>query len=282
MINDIENAFDKKHGFVFSTIEQNISKKLQDMCIDNLKYELIKWRYFDTDIDRIDHLRSRNQCNKNYVDIMEKRIKDCFDSIRDKLATELKDIDEAMIKKENHRKYTIRVKVKDEAREKKALENLKTMPYDIVQLVREFAFTPKLRCKLLRYQYPSFTDKLNIIRIPKLKTLSRYIMTSINTISTKIYNNPSIMKSFPEGTEIYKKLWDVIYVKNHIRETLKKADKIKEIEKMIEDLEAVVDSIEKIGFPVTARKYRRVLLILYNTILISSIPEFNKRTRKTS
>jgi hypothetical protein len=281
MINDIEDAFEKKHGISFNHIEVNLLKKLQEMCISNLKYELIKWRYFDTDIEIIDNLCSQNQYNQNYVDVMENRISECFKNIRDKLATELKDIDEAMIKKENHRKYIIRANVKYEAREKEALEHLNTMPDEIVQLVRDFAFTPKLRCQLFRCQYPTLTEKLTKIRIPKLKTLARYIMTSINTISNKIRNNSSIMKSFPEKTEIYKKLWDVIYVRNHIRETLNKSGKIKEIEKMIEDLEAVIDAIERIGFPVTARKYRRVLLILYNTIMISSRPEFNKKARRT-
>jgi hypothetical protein len=280
-MNDIEAEFEKKHGFSFNTIERNLLKKLQDMCMDNLKYELIKWRHFDTDIVRIDNLRSQNQCNQNYVDVMENRISDCFKIMRDKLATELTDIDEAMIKKENHRKYNIRANIKDEAREKEALIRLNTMPNEIVQLVRDFAFTPKLRCQLFRCQYPTLTDKLNKIRIPKLKMLARYIMTSINTISNKLRNNSSIMKSFPEKTEIYKKLWDVIYVRNHIRETLKKADKIKEIETMLQNLEAVINAVEKVGFPVTARKHRRVLLILYNTIMISSRPEFNKKARKT-
>ena len=282
MINEIECTFEKKHGFSFNTIERNLLKKLQDVCMDNLKYELLKWRHFDTDIERIDNLRSQNQCNQNYVDVMENRISDCFKAIRYKLAAELTDIDEAMIKKENHRKYTIRANVKDEAREKEALIHLNTMPDEIVQLVRDFAFTPKLRCQLFRCQYPTLTEKLNKIRLPKLKMLARYIMTSINTISNKLRNNSSIMKSFPEKTEIYKKLWDVIYVRNHIRETLKKADKIKEIETMLQNLEAVIDAVEKIGFPVTARKHRRVLLILYNTIMISSRPEFNKKARKTS
>jgi len=282
MINENEEAFEKKHGISFNRIEENLLKKLQEMCIGNLKYELIKWRHFDTDIDRIDNLRSQNQCNQNYVDVMENRISDCFKNMRDKLSAELTDIDEAVISKENHRKYIIRVNIKHEAREKKALEHLKTMPDEIVQLVRDFAFTPKLRCQLFRCQYPTLTENLNKIRIPKLKTLARYIMTSINTISNKIRNNSSIMKSFPEKTDIYKKLWDVIYVRNHIRETLKKADKIKEIENMLQNLEAVVDAIEKIGFPVTARKHRRVLLILYNTIMISSRPEFNKKARNTT
>lgn len=280
-MNDNEGAFEKKHGFSFNSIEQNLLRKLQDMCIDNLKYELIKWRHFDTDIDRIDNLHYQNQCNQNYVDIIENRIANCIKIVREKLTAELTDIDEAMIKKENHRKYIIRANVKDEAREKKALENLNTMPDEIVQLVREFAFTPKLRCQLFRCQYPTLTEKLNKIRLPKLKTLARYIMTSINTISNKIRNNSSIMKSFPEKTDIYKKLWDVIYVRNHIRETLKKADKIKEIETMLQNLEAVIDAVEKIGFPVTARKHRRVLLILYNTIMISSRSEFNKKARRS-
>jgi hypothetical protein len=281
-MNNVENTFEKKHGLSFHYIELNLLKKLQDMCIGNLKYDLIKWRHFDTDVERIDNLRFQNQCNQNYVDVMENRISECFKNIRDKLAAELTDIDEAMIKKENHRKYIIRANVKHEAREKEALGHLKTMPDEIVQLVREFAFTPKLRCQLFRYQYPSLTGNLKIIRIPKLKTLARYIMSSINTISNKIHNNSSIMKSFPEKTDIYKKLWDVIHVRNNIRETLKKADKIKEIETMLQNLEAVIDAIENIGFLVTARKYRRVLLILYNTIMISSQPEFNKKARKTS
>jgi hypothetical protein len=70
-------------------------------------------------------------------------------------------------------------------------------------------------------------------------------------------------------------------VSDNIRESLKKADKIKEIESMLRDIEAVIDAVEKIGFHITARKYRRVLLILYNTVMISSRAEFNKKSRIT-
>ena len=281
MINDNETDFEKRHGFVFNFIEKNLLNKLDDMQIKKLRYELIQWRHFDTDFDRIDNLRSQNQCNEKFVDIIEKRITDCIRNIRDKLHSELTDIDEAIIKKENTRKHAIRANIKDEAREKKALENLNTMPDDIIQLVREFAFTPKLRCKLFRCQYPTLTEKLNKIRLPKLKMLARYIMTSINTISNKIRNNSSIMKCFPVKTQIYENLMNVIHVKNNIRESLKKADKIKEIESMLRDIEAVIDAVEKIGFHITARKYRRVLLILYNTVMISSRAEFNKKSRIT-
>lgn len=281
MINDNETDFEKRHGFVFNFIEKNLLNKLDDMQIKKLRYELIQWRHFDTDFDRIDNLRSQNQCNEKFVDIIEKRITDCIRNIRDKLHSELTDIDEAIIKKENTRKHAIRANIKDEAREKKALESLNTMPDDIIQLVREFAFTPKLRCKLFRCQYPTLTEKLNKIRLPKLKMLARYIMTSINTISNKIRNNSSIMKCFPVKTQIYENLMNVIHVKNNIRESLKKADKIKEIESMLRDIEAVIDAVEKIGFHITARKYRRVLLILYNTVMISSRAEFNKKSRIT-
>lgn len=281
MINDNETDFEKRHGFVFNFIEKNLLNKLDDMQIKKLRYELIQWRHFDTDFDRIDNLRSQNQCNEKFVDIIEKRITDCIRNIRDKLHSELTDIDEAIIKKENTRKHAIRANIKDEAREKKALESLNTMPDDIIQLVREFAFTPKLRCKLFRCQYPTLTEKLNKIRLPKLKMLARYIMTSINTISNKIRNNSSIIKCFPVKTQIYENLMNVIHVKNNIRESLKKADKIKEIESMLRDIESVIDAVEKIGFHVTARKYRRVLLILYNTVMISSRAEFNKKSRIT-
>jgi hypothetical protein len=284
MSNDViqmDASFEDKHWRGFQYIENTLSKKLDSMCIVDLKYELIQWRNFDSDTERIDSLRSLNQNNQIYVDIIEHRISLCIKEMRDKLNVELTTIDDAVARKEKARKNKERLEIRDCAREKDVLVRLNRMPEDMVRLIGEFAFTPKLRCQLMRHQFPTFTDRLNKIKLPKLKLLSRCLMNGIQKIGEKIFENKSIIKCFPKNTEICENLWKVIRIKNHVREALKKGDKIEEIEKNIQCTEDVIDALEKLGYPITARKARRVLLILYSTLIIASKPEFNKKTRRT-
>jgi len=99
-------------------------------------------------------------------------------------------------------------------------------------------------------------------------------------MSEKIYSNKSIVKSFPNCSDVKSRLCYLTQVTNRIRETLKKSEKIEEIEKNIQWFEQVIDTVELIGYPITARKARRVLIILFTTLFVATKPELNKRTRK--
>jgi hypothetical protein len=274
---ELQNRF--KNSIDANFIQHTLLQKLKGLENKDIKYPLIQWRHFEDNNATIDNLRKINTKNQIYIDVVENLISTCLNDARGKLNAELRTIETTIQKKENDKNNKEKIHARDLALETKILNRLNRMPMDVVYIVRDFALTSDIRLKLLRFRLPIFTDRLNKMKLPKLKRLSRELTPMIQAIGHKITKNNNIMKSIPKYLE-NNTLSAILNVKGRIRETMKKGQKIEEIENNIQICETMIHSIERLGYPKTTNNLRTVLLKAIHLVTLASDPYFNRRTRR--
>ena len=274
---ELQNRF--KNSIDANFIQHTLLQKLKGLENKDIKYPLIQWRHFEDNNATIDNLRKINTKNQIYIDVVENLISTCLNDARGKLNAELRTIETTIQKKENDKNNKEKIHARDLALETKVLNRLNRMPMDVVYIVRDFALTSDIRLKLLRFRFPIFTDRLNKMKLPKLKRLSRELTPMIQAIGHKITKNNNIMKSIPKYLE-NNTLSAILNVKGRIRETMKKGQKIEEIENNIQICDTMIHSVERLGYPKTTNNLKILLLKAIHLLTLASDPRFNRRTRR--
>lgn len=274
---ELQNRF--KNSIDANFIQHTLLQKLKGLENKDIKYPLIQWRHFEDNNATIDNLRKINTKNQIYIDVVENLISTCLNDARGKLNAELRTIETTIQKKENDKNNKEKIHARDLALETKVLNRLNRMPMDVVYIVRDFALTSDIRLKLLRFRLPIFTDRLNKMKLPKLKRLSRELTPMIQAIGHKITKNNNIMKSIPKYLE-NNTLSAILNVKGRIRETMKKGQKIEEIENNIQICDTMIHSVERLGYPKTTNNLKILLLKAIHLLTLASDPRFNRRTRR--
>lgn len=260
-----------------ASIENTILHELKKLYETNLKFRLIQCRYFKEDDNDINNLLSANFTKTSYLNIMENHISGLLNECRFKLLGELKDIEFTLKRKEWDKKRIQYGDVNQRKIEQSVLTRLNTMPEDIVRVVGEFLFTPKIRNVLIKDKYVPDLFVFNKIRMPKLKKMARAISFEIQSIGQKIVRNKSIMNSIPTGHDDRFNIFYISTCRKEVRETVKKSNKIVEITNFVSRCENAVQIVEKLGYPNTVKICHEILNKIYHLMILASKPEFNKR-----
>jgi len=281
-INDIQDAYNstKEYNKPHKTaIETTITNQLNKLFEFNLVDKLTQYRYFRDDNKEIANLLKKNQISQQILTVVENHLSSLVNDVKTRLLLDRSKIEGIVLKKSYDKKRNEKLDKTEQKLECSVLKRLNKMPEDVVRLIGEFAFTPKIRCILYRHLLPTLTLRLNKIKITKLKRISKGICEFLEKINRKISNNRSIVKSFPSDTDIAVKLNKVISCKLIIRESLTKSKKIEEIETFVNSAEIIVQCVERLGYPITTRNLYTNLLNMFCFVDTATNVKFNKRTR---
>jgi hypothetical protein len=268
-----------ENGQAKSNIEMQLNMFINPLFEHNLRFKLVQWRYFKEVSDDINVLRNRNAYSQMYLTVIESHISKLVNDARNVLFEESNKIEQCVARKQDSIANADARDKRDTNKELSVLTTLNRMPEDIVYTVGEFLFTKRMRLILIRDRFAPFNNSLCKVKLPKLKIISRCIAHHVQCIAKKIFKNKSIMASFPAHSEISDCYDDARQCMKKLRETLNKAEKIREIENFADKASFLVRSVDKLGYPVNTGHIQTILLRLYHIIIYASKPEFNKRSR---
>uniref|UniRef100_A0A6C0B843 Uncharacterized protein n=1 Tax=viral metagenome TaxID=1070528 RepID=A0A6C0B843_9ZZZZ len=272
-----ENGFSGDKYPRKAPIETVLTNELKKLYEINLKNRLTQWRYFKEDFEDIDNLIKANLNKIQYLNVMENHIYGVINECRSKLLTELKDVEVCVNKKEKERKRIEKGDMQEKRVEDCVLKRLNTMPEDMVRVIGEFLFSPNMKNILITSKYLPDLYQFKKVRLPKLKIMARHISLKIQAIGEKIIKNRNIMNSIPAGHEDKNNIYVVANCRRKIRETLKRSLKIEEISRFIAMCEKAIQTIEKLGYPITTRNCYSILNKIYHLMIIASKPQNNYR-----
>jgi hypothetical protein len=270
------NGFNPKN-ISKKSIEFSLLRELKKLEISNIKYDLIQWRYFKEDNEDIDKLRYDNLNRQQYLNVMENHISLLFNECREKFNTELKEIDNAIERKQKDIKRNEKRHEKETTIEEKVLKRLNLMPEDVVRYIGEFLFTHNIRNLLICHKYSPELFDFKKVRLPKLKTMSRILSLEIENIGYKISKNSNIMNSIPRGSNELRNIGFIRLCRTKVRETMTKPEKRDEIKNFILRCEEAINLIEKLGYPKTTNYCKKIMNKIYHIMILASKPENNKR-----
>lgn len=260
------------------TIIQNVlTNELKKFYEPNLRHKLNQCRFFKEDNEDIDSLGRDNLNKLQYLNVVENHVSSLINECRSKLSAEQKDIEVCARKKENDRKRIEKGDDKERLIEASVLKRLNTMPEDVVGVIGEFLFDPKMRYILITSKYWPSLFMFQKVRMPKLKVMARHISLKIQVIGQKIMKNKNIMNSIPLGHEERTNVYTIATCRNSVRESVRKPAKIVEINTFILCCEKAIRMIERIGYPNTTKNCYVLLNKIYHLMILASKPQHNKR-----
>jgi hypothetical protein len=260
-------------------IDNILKLELDKLTQHNLKNKLTQWTHFRDTNAEIEAMRNVNNTHQQYVTVIENNISEILAEVRNRLADESKRIESAARKKAENAARRESDHEKETLRELSVLYRMNRMPEDLVRVIGEFAFTPKLRLRLIESLLPSLDFQFRKVKLPKLKTMARCLSFMIQKIAIKIQKNKNLLGCIPPHCDAWTSYTFVINCPKIIRETLNKPDKIAEIDRCVKHAQNLVGAVEKLNFPINTGCVQTLLLRVYNIINYASRPEFNRRGR---
>lgn len=262
-----------------AVIDNILKLEFDKLTQPNLKIKLTQWTHFRDTNAEIEVMRNVNNTHQQYVTVIENNISEMLAEVRNRLADESKRIETAVRKKAENAARRESDHEKETLRELSVLYRMNRIPEDLVRVIGEFAFTPKLRLRLIESRLPSLDFQFRKVRLPKLKTMARCLAFMIQKIALKMQKNKNLLGCIPPRCDAWASYTFVINCPKSIRETINKPDKITEIDRCVKHAQTLVRAVEKLSFPINTGCVQTLLLRVYNIINYASRPEFNRRGR---